>query len=587
MQGSSTFPITTGSTVNVLQAGVTNTSESLSGTVVSVDSTNTATVRVEVPRYATTVTSAAVVAGAHALPVTDASGYVTPGTATIIDGTSTENVTVSAISDTSLTLSGAGTAFAHAAGVTVEFPFPAATNVLKIGNGTNTETSTVAVNAPPAATYESTAGATLGTLDPGTYTINAYVPGFGFATGSAVTFQSFTNPGGVANSDGVTGTVTVVNGNTATLTVTVPKVRSGPTGDYLTVNGTPGQNALQLNAITNSSTGGNILVGDSLTINADSFYLTPETVTVTGIVGDVVSVTPALADNHTGNATGVGAATITDNSDPQSLNDNVQADITNGTGGVDLVNPFFTFSTAGTITASSLNPVGAGANAAPETFSLSQATPDQTAADWTASSTTAGVTFGAVTAVTNGVPNTISVPINVAAGTPAAASVPVSLTDGLETYSGTIAIVAGPTITSVTAVGDLSAAGGPFTIGVTGTNFVVGDGATPNMSCSTSDPNVTCVVDETVTDTSTTATVTITPHAAMLNGTDSLTLTDSGTVDVGAGPAQRSDLRCGHACWCLHGHRSADRHCSVTRRSFLRASTRPITVTGTAFRGHV
>ncbi|MGB8195793.1 MAG: hypothetical protein WCF25_02145 [Acidimicrobiales bacterium] len=537
VQGSSTFPITTGSTVNVKKAGVTNVSESLSGTVTAVDSTNTATVRVEVPRYATTVTSAAVVAGAHTLPVTDASGYVTPGTATIIDGTSTENVTVSAISNTSLTLSGAGTAFAHAAGVTVEFPFPASTSVLTINNGTNGETSTVTVNAPPAAAYTSTAGATLGTLDPGTYTINAYVPGFGFATGSAVTFQSSTNPGGVANSDGVTGTVAVVNGNTATLTVNVPKVRSGPTGDYLTVSATPGQNALQLNGIGNSSTGGNLLVGDSITINADAFYLTPETVTITGISGDTVSVTPALADNHTGSATpGVGA-TITDNSDPQSLNDNVAADITNGVGGVDLVSPFFTFSTAGTITAASLNPVGAGANAAVETFNLSQATPDQNAADWTASSTTAGVTFGAVTAVTNGAPNTITVPISVAPGTAAAASVPVSLTDGLETYSGTIAIVAGPTITSVTAVGDLSAAGGAFTIGVTGTNFVIGNGTTPNMSCSTSDPNVTCVVDETVTDSSTTATVTITPHAAMLNGTDSITLTDSGTVDVGTGAA--------------------------------------------------
>jgi hypothetical protein len=529
--GSSTFPMTTGSTVNVHQTGVTNVSESLSGTVTAVDATNTATVRVEVPRFATTVTSAAVVAGAHALPVSDASGYATPGTATIIDGTSTENVTVSAITNTSLTLSGAGTAFAHAAGVTVEFPFPAHTNVLSIGNGTNTETSTVVVNAPPAATYESTAGATLGTLDPGTYTINAYVPGFGFTTGAAVTFVSSTNPGGVVNSDGVTGTVAVVNGNTATLTVNVPKVRSGPTGDYLTVSATPGQNALQLNAVTNSSTGGNILVGDSITINPDAFYLTPETVTVTGIVGDTVSVTPALADNHTGSLTlGVGA-TITDNSDPQSLNDFVAADITNGAGGVDLVSPFFTFSTAGTITASSLNPVGAGANAATEAFTLSSATPDTNGLDWTASSTTAGVTFGAIAAggVTGG-GTVITVPINVAPGTAAAASVPVSLTDGLETYTGTIAIVAGPTITSVTAVGDLSAAGGAFTIGVTGTNFVVGNGTTPNMSCSTSDPNVSCVVDETVTDTSTTATVTITPHAAMLNGTDSITLTDSGAV---------------------------------------------------------
>ena len=35
-------------------------------------------------------------------------------------------------------------------------------------------------------------GANLTTLDPGTYSINAYLPGFGFTTGAAVSFQSFT-----------------------------------------------------------------------------------------------------------------------------------------------------------------------------------------------------------------------------------------------------------------------------------------------------------------------------------------------------------------------------------------------------------
>ena len=203
--------------------------------------------------------------------------------------------------------------------------------------------------------------------------------------------------------------------------------------------------------------------------------------------------------------------------------------------------PFFTFSTAGTITASSLNPVGAGANGAAsgvdqavETFTLSQATPDTSAADWTASSTMAGVTFGTVSAVTpiTGPPATdsITVPINVAAGTAATASVPVSLTDGLETYTGTIAIVAGPTISAVTAVGVLTAGSGGFTIGVTGTNFVPGP-----MTCSTSDPAVGCAVDTESTDTSTTATVTITPGAAMLNGSDSLTLTYSGGASATEG----------------------------------------------------
>ena len=45
------------------------------------------------------------------------------------------------------------------------------------------------------------------------------------------------------------------------------------------------------------------------------------------------------------------------------------------------------------------------------------------------------------------------------------------------------------------------------------------------------------MVDETITDSTTTATVTITPTPTMLNGTDSITLIDSGTVNVGAGAA--------------------------------------------------
>jgi hypothetical protein len=64
VQGSTTFPITTGSTVGVKQAGVTNVSESLTGTVTAVDATNTATILVKVPRYATSTTTAAVAAGA-------------------------------------------------------------------------------------------------------------------------------------------------------------------------------------------------------------------------------------------------------------------------------------------------------------------------------------------------------------------------------------------------------------------------------------------------------------------------------------------------------------------------------------------
>jgi len=572
--GTSTFPITTGSTVGVKRAGVTNVSESLTGTVTAVGSANNATILVKVPRYATSTTTAAIAAAATSFTVTDASG-ITNGatTATIIDGASTEQLAGSLAGNVFTITTTGGARFAHLAGVTVEFPFPASlapgvANTLTVNNGTNTETSTpvgIEFGTPttPATAYPyynysaSGTGANLATLDPGTYTITAYLPGFGFTTGAAVSFQSFTTTGvgappGVADNDGVTGTIAVTNGNVATLTVTVPKVRSGDTGDHLTVSASAGQNAITLNSVVNSSVAGspNILVGDSLTIEPDAFYLTPETVTVTTVnaVTGVVGITPALADSHTGGIAGTGAEVI-DNSDPQSINDRVQATILNGAGGVEVDPTFFGFTTGGAISSTQLatananpalagvapfgasNAVGAGASGATINLTLSQATDGSAPADWTGSSTNSAVTFGPIT---NDTGTNITTTINVAPGTAATASVPISFTDGLETYAGTIAILAGPTISSVTSVGNLTA-GGAFTIGVTGTNFVVGNGVTPNMSCSTSDPNVTCTVDATVTDSSTTATVTLTATPTMVNGTDSITLTDTGTVDVGAG----------------------------------------------------
>jgi hypothetical protein len=566
--GTSTFPITTGSTVKVAQGGaVTNASETLTGTVTAVDATNDATILVKVPRYATSVTTAAVTAAATSLTVADATGIASPTVATIIDGASTEQVTGTLAGNVLTITSAGGTEFAHAAGVTVEFPFPASvagvTNTLSVDNGTNTETSTpvlieegtptTPVTAYPFFNYSASGtGANLATLDPGTYSITAYLPGFGFTTGAAVSFQSFTTLG-VPDVDGVTGTVAVVNGNVATLSVTVPKVRSGDTGDHLTVGASPGQNAITLNSVVNSSVAGtpNILVGDSLTIEPDAFYLTPETVTVTSVdaLTGVVGISPALADSHTGGAAGVGAEVV-DNSDPQSINDRVQATILNGAGGVEVDPTFFNFTTGGSITSTTLatanggamgvapfgtvNSVGVGASGATVNLLLSQATDGSLPADWTGSSTNTGVTFGPITDDTG---TNITTTINVAAGTAPAAAVPISFTDGLETYAGTISIVAGPTITAVTAVGNLTAGSAGFTVGVTGTNFVVGDGTVnstdANMICTTSDPAVTCNTLEELTDTTTTATVEILPGPTMLNGTDSITLTDAGSQTVG------------------------------------------------------
>jgi len=157
--GTSTFPITTTSTVSVKQANVTNVSESLTGKVVSVDATNDATIQVQVPRYATSVTTAAVLAGAVTLTVTDASGIL-PATgaiaATIVDGKSTEQVTgtlnpqLESFQDSAVRCRQRDPVRARGWRYR-RIPLPrlcgtGTTNVLSVSNGTNTESSNVGMN---------------------------------------------------------------------------------------------------------------------------------------------------------------------------------------------------------------------------------------------------------------------------------------------------------------------------------------------------------------------------------------------------------------------------------------------------------
>jgi hypothetical protein len=503
--------MTTGSTVSVTFGGLTNPSEILSGTVLSVDSTNTATVRVIVPRFATTTLSAANVAAATTLNLTNATG-VNGGSVTIVDGASTQVVTYSGSTATSLT--GVAGALAHAAGVLVEWPFPTSGGaVMTVNNGSISESTApaIVINAAPAATYTSTVtGSPVGSLQPGSYTLNAYVPGFGFSTGAAITFDK----------DNVTGTVTSPSGNNATLNVTVPSVRSvAVLGTGLAAAASPGQNALSLNSVSLTG-GGTVQVGDKITVNADAFYLTPETFTVTSVAGGgpfTVGVSPAVADNHS-----VGAS-ITDNSAAQSTSDSVNAVLTNGAGEAIVISPFFGFTPAETATPS-LTPVGAGANAAAENFTLSApGTTDLTATNWVFHSSVAGVTFTATS-----VPDATHIDgtISVAAGT-APSTVTFTLTDGLQTITGTLTTVAGPTVTSVTTVGALTS-GASETVGIGGTGFVNGD------TCITSDAAIPCAVVVEGTDSGTIRTVTIGPVGiAALNGTDSISVIDPTTKGVG------------------------------------------------------
>ena len=123
VQGSSTFPITTGSTVNVTFGGLTNPTEILSGTVLSVDGTNTARVQVIVPRFATSTVTTALTPASTTLVVADGSGApVGAGSLTISDGANSEVVTYT--SRTGNTFNGISVPKAHAVGTLVEWSFP-------------------------------------------------------------------------------------------------------------------------------------------------------------------------------------------------------------------------------------------------------------------------------------------------------------------------------------------------------------------------------------------------------------------------------------------------------------------------------
>ena len=537
VNGSSTFPLTAGATVSVSLNGGGNASETVSGTVLSVDANNNARVQVKLPRYATTALTAAVTApvlspATTTLTVGSTTGMKSSDTVTINDGSTSQEVSYTGKTATTLTgvvaVGPAGTAITtHPVGAVVEFSFPYTADTvgsaftISINNGVVAETAPVTVLAAVGATFTSSQGSTIPnagtTVNPGSYIFNAYVPGFGFSAGSLIVF----------NNPAVTGTVSVVNGNTATLHVTVASGVSAPYGTLFTA-AVPGQNAITLTghqAVLNA--------GDQITVNADAFYTTPETFTVTSDnqtgTNDVVSVSSPVTLNHS-----AGATVTRLNAVPSA--GAVGASISNGAGQVIIIpslfgtiTTFFAIGPVGTATASLLN-VGQGASSAPETFTIvSPANGDLTASHWTASSATTGVTFGKVTAATA---SAFTTTISVAPGTTVASNIPVKITNGLITYTSTINVVAGPTLTSETAVPSLVGGATSAFVGIYGTNLV------NSMTCATSDPNVTCAIDVTGappagTDTATTRTISFTALPGALNGTDTVTLTDPTTFGAG------------------------------------------------------
>ena len=262
-----------------------------------------------------------------------------------------------------------------------------------------------------------------------------------------------------------------------------------------------------------------------------------QTLTVATVAGSnpyTVTFTTNFSQNF------VAGVPVTGLTQPQPVG-NINAVLTNGSGQAEVITPLIGTAAVGTATAVPAT-LGAGASSFPIAFTLSSSPFDQTAANWTITSTTPGVSFS-TTSISG---TALGATFSVATGTPATASVPVVITDGSTSYTATLATTATvPTVTGVTGVATITP--GSFlapgvTIGVYGTNF---NAATDE--CSTSDPNVLCTVTPSPTNSATVLTVTLTPTESPnaaglwmtpLNGSDTVSITDPSTGGTGTfGPA--------------------------------------------------
>ena len=514
--GSATFPLTTGSVVTLSPNSTSPSTDVLTGKVLSVTA-NTATVQLNVPAYGYTTVPAATAANASAttLVVSNSADIAPTGTVYLVQGSTITPITLTGNNTTTNTLSFASTSLpAISAGTVLEYAYPASSAfILKANNGTNTEYfNTVHVATPPASSILDAVGHSSSgdSFSPGTYSLNAFEPGFNFTTGASISF-----PAG----SGITGTVTPVNANRATISFTVPA--SQPTSG-ITLN----QQALLGSAsivLAGTITGTDLAAGSSLTIDAG--LPNAETVVVASSYtsGATVPLTTTLKYPHN-----LGAAVSGINT-PTGSAAIAGAVLLNGAGwGVSLGTLFNTVATpaAGTTTASPAS-IASGAVAQPITFTVPTTNGDTLGTDWTVTTTTAGVTFTVGTPTGTTVPTTVTV----APGTAVNASVPVVITNGVLKYTATIAIVAGPTITAITAVGALTV-GGSENIGVTGTLF----NATPaSNACyftngGVTDAGVTCSINLSVTNSTTSLSLHVIVGASALNGTDTLVINNGAGI---------------------------------------------------------
>jgi len=488
LNGNQAFGLTAGDTVTLSYGPFSFTGTMTSSTTASFD----------LPQYLSTTLSQAASAGQTNIVVGNLAG-ITNQNLTFVDAT---GETVAAASETAVTSSvGLGSAlkYSHAAGTVVEFPIQTVTGwTLAVNNGSTTlDVAGLSVGATPntSITYHRTDGTipsglsagetwpvTTMNLAPGTYTMLATFPGANFATGAASI--SFATSAG-ANPDGITGTITPTNTNSAYVTITMPGTVSTPTytnlSDPLTATAPAGSTTLYVNTSTTTLT-----AGESIALDYGTIY--QETVKIASVAGSgantTVTLTTPTTYPHALNGT-VSSVTYA----PSSTGTSYFATVNTGNGqlirtplafattSTPLVGAITGFSFTGSPAASPGLVVGAGAsNAAVNIFGTFNGS--HNGADYVVTSSTPGVTFGTVTWVSA---SEITALMSVAAGTPVNTSVQVTVTeiDGNGSVSvptssnpnSGLLIGNTPTITAVTGLPSSLIPGETATFSITGTLF--------------------------------------------------------------------------------------------------------------------
>ena len=487
LAGNPAFGLSAGDTVTLSYGPFSFTGTMTSSTTASFD----------LPQYLSTTLTQAASAGQSNIVVANLAGISTQAL-TFVDATG-ESKTAS--TETAVTSSvGLSTplAYSHAAGTVVEFPIQSVSGwTLAVNNGSTTlNIAGLSVGATPAPsiTYHRTdgtipTGASAGEnwpvstmkLAPGTYTMLATFPGANFATGAA-TIAFATGAG--SNPDGITGTITPTNTNSAYVTITMPGSTATPTytnlSDPLTATAPAGSTTLYDNTSSNA-----LHAGESIVLDYGTIY--QETVKIASVAGSGGSTTLTLA-SPTAFAHALGATVSSITYAAASTGTTYNAIVNTGNGQL-ITEPSFATTSASLVGAITGFGFGAGAAASPGLIvgaGASQAAVNifgafngsTTGTDYVVTSSTPGVTFGAVTWDST---SEITVAMSVAAGTPVNTSVQVTVTeiDGNGSASvptstnpnSGLLIGNTPTVTAVTGLPSSLIPGETATFSITGTLF--------------------------------------------------------------------------------------------------------------------